>query len=156
MKYQLLFLLIPVISFGQIQEVRHNKFIQVGNINRTGGSSPNVSLEMSIVENDTMFVLRFEDATFQSPVFSNSQPLRETVYFRGINNTMGQLYDVLKNVFTDKQYEAKDYETTFVLGTRTVVIRRDYYSDKTRIHFIADGRLFVIRNLKELDRLFGK
>ena len=156
MKYQLLLLLIPVITFGQIQEVRHNKYVPVGNINRTGGSSPNVSLEMSITESDTMFVLRFEDATFQSPMFSNSQPLKETVYFRGINNTIDQLYNVLKNVFTDKQYEAKDYETTCVLGTRTIVIRRDYYSDKTRVQFIADGRLFMIKNLKELDRLFGR
>ena len=164
MRFQLLFLLLPVISFGQIQEVINNKFVPVGNINRSKGAVPNVALEMSIAQktehsgpiNDTMYVLRFEDASFQSPIFSNSQPLRETVYFKGINNSIGQLYDLLKNVFTDKRYEEKDYETTLKLGTRTVVIRRDFYTDKTRIHFIADGRMFVIRNMKELDELFGK
>lgn len=157
MKYQiLLFLLVPSFSFGQIQEIKNNKFVQVGSINRTGGSYPNISLEMSILQNDTMFVIRFEDATFQSPMFSSSQPLRECVYFKGLNNTISQLYDALKNVFADKRYEEKDYETTLMLGTRTVVIKRDFFSDKTRILFIADGRMFMIRNMKELDRLFGK
>lgn len=155
MKIYLILFILPVISLGQIYQVTNNKFEHVGNINRSKGAVPNIVLDMSIGLVDTMFVLRFEDATFQSPIFSSSQPLRETIYFKGSNNTISQLYDLLNNVFIDKHYEDKDFETTLILGTRTIVIKRDFYSEKTRVQLIADGRMFFIKNQKELDQLFG-
>jgi hypothetical protein len=146
----------PLFSLGQMNKIENFKFVQIGNITRGGASLPEVALEMAVSQSDTMYVLRFDDASIQSPVFSSSQPSKESVYFLSTNNSINQLYDLLKNVFEDKLYETKDYETIFLLGSRTVVVKRDYYSDKTRIHFIVDGSRFVIKNKKELDRLFNK
>ena len=151
-------------SIGQIQQIRHNKFLKVGKINRTGGEVPNVALEISVDQktdpsnfsNDTMYVIRFQDGSIKSPIFANSEPLLETIYFKGTNNSIGQLYELLKNVFSDKRYEDMNYETTLILGSRIVVIRRDFYADKTKVQVIAGGVMFAIRNMKELDGLFGK
>jgi len=150
-------------SQSQIVQKANTSFRKVGDINRSGvqGAVPEVVLEVSYQQDstgapDTMYAIRFKDVTFESPIFSKTQPRSYVFYFHNTGSVIDQLYEMLLNVFTDKRYEEKNYSTVITLGTKTVTIQRNIYATKPRIQCLVDDGMFTIRNTKELNRLFGK
>lgn len=150
-------------AHSQIVQKENTNFKKVGDINRSGvqGAVPDVTLEASYQQDstgakDTIYAIRFNDVTMTSPIFSKGQPRRYVLYFHNAGSAIDQLYDMLLNVFTDKRYEARNYSTVITLGTKTMTIQRDIYATKPRIQCLVDDGMFTIRNIKELNRLFGK
>lgn len=148
----------------QVEEYTSSKFDRIGMINRDGGALPQMALEASALSNkespsgnpDTLYVIRFMDMSPKSPIFSKTDPRYYNLYFKSTDGSLAKLYAILLNVFTEEKYRDQNFETVLKLGNKILTIKRDFYSSKPKIHGLTDDGMFIIRNEKELNKLFGR
>jgi hypothetical protein len=138
------------ISFAQIQVSQvHTKAEEhvVGSLKPAGYFHS--ELTYRIEDKDTIYTLMYRNAKYSQ--------IRDykSLKFSGEDNTLNQLYDVIKSVFSDENKKNKDFKVELKLGETQVIISNFKTMGITSaMFFTSDGYFYLTE--KQLDKLFGK
>lgn len=133
-------------SYGQIEMKESPKVFVIGSVKP--GARTIAELTRTVIDSDTAYGLTFSNAKYTT--LSDYK----TVIFRG-SETIDQLYNLMKTVFTDENKKNKDYKIDFKLGDNDVSIMNYRVMGITSMWFWSDGAYFYLSE-KQVDKLFGK
>jgi hypothetical protein len=122
----------------------------VGKIAPMGAFVAELSYQLNNAdEKDTIYTLRFNNLKYKHI------DAIESVRFSGINNTLNELYNIFKSVFTEENKKNKNYLVNFTLGKDVVAISNYKSMGVTSAMFLIKDAYFTLTE-KQIDKLFGK
>lgn len=150
MKYLLpLILLMPSVSFSQSQQ-QLEKTIQhkiIGEVKSAGYLIAKLSYR--VADKDTLYSFMFLNQKYES--LSDYQ----TISFTNHQNTLKQLYGILKNCFSEENKIQKRYKVDFKLGQEWASARLSKLKGEDSVLFDTEHGLFHLLE-KQVDKLFGR
>ena len=158
--YKCMNLLILVVLFqlsskSQLQEVETSKttWITVGELKWLSNTKAN--LKYSTNGNDTTYLLYLQDAVKLKN--NNDRTIYQyfTIRFSGEVNTLVKLYDLLLSFFDKENWNNKQYEKTFRLGSEMVLVQR-FPKVTTKAIVLATKNNSIVFTEKELKKLFDR
>lgn len=146
--FTLVAVLITSVSFAQLQVKQTSPKQVIGNIKAGGVLHCELAYRID-GDMDTVYTIMFKDAGYSALVDYKS------VSFNSDGNTLNELYNVIKSVFSEENKKNKDYKVQFTLGDTDVIVSNWRSMGITGAMFFTKGGYTVIGE-KQLDKLFGK
>lgn len=132
---------------AQIEQLEKRDWTVVGELKSLGVTK--ARMQFLPHGSDTTYMLFMKD--MKNPKVVNYF----SVSFRNINNTYGQLFDLMKTFFTEENRRNKKYEQTFRLGTTYVHIQHKPLITSHGI-MLTTKEGFIYLSERDIEKLFGK
>ncbi len=147
--------LFSLVSFGQLKELESSKinWTTIGEIKWL----KNTKASLKYFENnrDTTYLLYLQD----EQKLQNTSGMAVTKYFsiryNGIDNTTGNLYDLLSSFFSDENRKNKKLEKIFTLGNEMVHVQH-YPKLSGHAIMFSTKENHIVFTQKELTKLFNR
>lgn len=146
MKVLLFLLLLPFAASSQISGIKKGDVDEkiIGSINQMGWKD--IRLKRVAKQNEKpFFIIVYKDEQYRK------LNLYKSIAFDDVNNVLDTLYNALKTAMQ----AANDYEVSFELGKKTVLVKTQK-SGLTNLIWFSMSEGFFTLNRRELDKLFGK
>ncbi len=152
-------LLVAIISShganAQLQEMEPSKaqWVTVGEIKWLANTK--ASLKYLVTAKDTVYLLRLQD----DQKLKNNRDMTVNQYFsinfKGTDNTLNKLYDLLVSFFNNENRNNKQYEKTFRLGNEALIVRH-FPKLTARAIVMATTKNSIVLTEKEVKKLFNR
>ncbi|GAA4457247.1 hypothetical protein GCM10023189_27670 [Nibrella saemangeumensis] len=147
--------LLSLSSFGQLHEIEASKtnWTTVGEIKWLANTK--ASLKYFVSKTDTTYHLYLQD----DQKLKNSSDMTVykhfSIFFSGIDNTIGNLYDLLNTFFTAENRKNKELEKIFKLGNEMVHVQH-YPKLTAPAIMVSTKENHIVLTQKEIKKLFNR
>lgn len=144
MRYTIFLLLLPVISFCQVQINEPSKRVSLSEVKSFGAYR--AQMDYIIQDKDTMFIMTFINDKYSTLVDLKS------VSFYSEGGSFEALYKLMKSVYLPENKDNKNYFVSFKLGKENVSVSRVFNS----MCMFSTQSGYINLTEKQIDKLFGK
>lgn len=148
MKKVIFALLLPILTFSQIEVKEAIRFTEIGHVKKAGMFFAEIKYSIDKQQDTTYYYV------FKNEKYSTLMDIK-IVSFGSQNNTLNELYKLYKLGFAEENRNNKDFSVRFKLGTSDVYLSSYKIMGIVAVTFNSpDG--YITFTEKEVDRLFGK